>query len=119
MKLSDVVSRVTIDPRKLTGYALDPENPVGRHKARVFERVLGFTKDNYKALLEQIEDSALSAEARLKYTDTHGRHYAVDLEITGPERRRAVVRTGWLVASNSDEAWLTTLYVRKREEAAR
>ncbi|MGB9872508.1 MAG: DUF6883 domain-containing protein [Anaerolineae bacterium] len=119
MKLSDVVSRVTIDPRKLTEYALDPDNPVGRHKARVFERVLGFTKDNYEALLEQIEGAALTAEALLKRTDAHGRHYSVDLEITGPKGQQAVVRTGWLVAPNSDEAWLITLYVRKREEVGR
>ena len=52
MKLSDVVSHMTIDPRKLTEYALNPDNPVGRHKARVFEQALGFTKDNYEILLE-------------------------------------------------------------------
>lgn len=119
MKLADVVSRVAIDPRKLTEYALDPDNPVGRHKALVFERALGFTKDNYRALLEQIEHAALSAEAYLKLTDTHGRHYSVDLEITGLWGQRAVVRTGWLVAPDSDQAWLTTLYVRKGEEVGR
>ena len=116
MKLGDVVSRVTVDPRKLSEYALDPNNPVGRHKARVFERALGFTRENHRALLEQIERAALSAEAYLKLTDTHGRHYSVDLEITGLQGRRAVVRTGWLVAPDSDEAWLTTWYVRKGEE---
>jgi len=119
MKLSDVVSHVTIDPRKLTMYALDPDNPVGRHKARVFKRALGFTKDNYETLLEQIEHTALTAEAYLKRTDTHGRHYSVDLEITGSEGQRAVICTGWLVISNSDEAWLTTMYVRKRKEVER
>ena len=46
MKLGDVVSRITIDPRKLTEYALNPDNPVGRHKAYVFERALGFTKSH-------------------------------------------------------------------------
>jgi hypothetical protein len=113
MKLSDVVSRVTVDPRKVTEYALDPDHPVGCHKARVFKQALGFTKDNCKALVEQIERAALTAEARLKHSDAHGRHYAVDVEITGPEGQRAVVCTSWLVASNSAVAWLTTLYVRK------
>lgn len=112
MKLGDVASRVTIDPRKLTEYALDPEHPLGCHKAYVFERVLGFTIDNYRELLEQIERAALSAEAHLRRTDAYGSHYTVDLKVTGPEGQRAVVRTGWLVASDSEEARLTTLYVR-------
>jgi hypothetical protein len=116
MKLKNIVSRVTVDPRKLTDYALDPENPIGRHKAYVFEQVLGFTKENHEILLEQIERDVLTAEARLKRVDLHGRHYAVDLDVTGLQGQQAVVRTGWLVVPGSDEAWLTTLYVRKREK---
>jgi filamentous hemagglutinin len=54
MKLIDVVRRVIIDPRKLTGYALDPDHPVGCHKARVFQQVLGFTRDNYDGLWQPI-----------------------------------------------------------------
>jgi hypothetical protein len=81
MKLSDIVSRVVIDPRKLTDYALNPDNPVGRHKALVFERYLGFTRDNYKSLLQQMETQVLDSEAHMQRTDPHGRHYHVDLEI--------------------------------------
>lgn len=114
MKLGDVASLVTIDPRKLTEYALDPEHPLGCHKAYVFERVLGFTMSTYEPLLAQIERAALAAEAHLARTDVHGSHYTVDLNITGPEGQRAVVRTGWLVATSSGEARLTTLYVRSR-----
>jgi hypothetical protein len=113
MRLSDVVSHVAIDPRKLTDYALDPEHPIGCHKARVFEP-LGFTRHNYKSLLEQIESAALAAEAHLGWSDARGAHYSVDLEITGPAGQQAIIRTGWLVRPNSDEARLTTLYVRKK-----
>jgi hypothetical protein len=35
MKLSDIVSRIEIDPRKLTEYALNPDNPVGADKIEV------------------------------------------------------------------------------------
>lgn len=55
MKLSDVVSRIEIDPRKLTEYALNPDNPVGADKAVIFQRVLGYNRDNYQSLLEQIQ----------------------------------------------------------------
>uniref|UniRef100_A0A7C3PF69 DUF6883 domain-containing protein n=1 Tax=Oscillatoriales cyanobacterium SpSt-418 TaxID=2282169 RepID=A0A7C3PF69_9CYAN len=60
MRLSDVVAQVVIDPRKLINYALDPENPVGANKAVVFQQRLGYTKDNYEPLLQQIQAQALA-----------------------------------------------------------
>jgi len=44
MKLGEVVKRVIINHRKLTDYALDPDNPTGRHKALIFERRLGLPR---------------------------------------------------------------------------
>lgn len=114
VRLRDIVSRVVIDTRKLTHYALDPDNPIGRHKALVFERRLGFTRDNYALLLQQLETHVLEAEAHLQHTDQHGRHYRVDLEVTGTAGQRGIVRTGWLVVPGSDEARLVTLYVQRR-----
>ncbi len=116
MKLRDLVSRVTIDLRKFTDYALDPEHPVGRHKARVFKAALGYTRENYQALLEQIEAQVMDAEAILQRTDVHGQHVQVDLQIVGVAGQRAVVRTAWLIASGADEAHLVTLYVRTEEK---
>ena len=63
MKLGEIVSRVLIDSRKFTEYALNPDNPKGADKAIMFERHLGFTKDNYQLLEEQISIQALAAEA--------------------------------------------------------
>jgi len=83
-----------INSRKLTEYALDPDNPVGRHKAYVFERTLGFTKDHYEPLAEQIENMALEGEAVLKRIDHHGSHYSVDLTVTGLQGQYAVICTG-------------------------
>lgn len=115
MKLGEIVSRIAINPRKLTEYALNLENPVGYDKAVMFERHLGFTKDNYNSLLEQILAQALDAEAILGRNDEHGKRYRVDLEIIGTEGQREVVCTGWIVEPDSDEARLVTLYVRRRQ----
>lgn len=112
MKLGDIVDHVSIDPHKLTKYALNPEHPLGRHKAYVFERILGFTIHNYEVLLKQIERNVLFEESHQRRTDAYGNHYTVDLEVMGPEGQSATVRTGWIVSPNSDEARLTTLYVR-------
>jgi hypothetical protein len=114
MTLRDIVRRVVVDARKLIDYALDQENPIGRHKAVVFERCLGFTRDNYALLQQQIESRALDADVFLQRTDQHGRHFRVDLEVIGTEGQQEIVRTGWLVAPGGDEARLITLYVRRR-----
>ena len=114
MTLRDIVRQLVVDARKLIEYALDPQNLIGRHKAVVFEHYLGFTRDNYAILQQQIEPRALDAHASLLRTDQHGRHCCVDLEVTGTEGQQEVVRTGWLVAPVSDEARLIALCVRRR-----
>lgn len=115
MKLGDIVSRVVIAPRKLTDYALNPDNPKGADKAVMFQRYLGFTKDNYEPLLEQISEQALETEAIVGRADEHGQRYQVDLEIIGIEGQREIVRTGWIVEPDSEVARLVTLCVRKRQ----
>jgi hypothetical protein len=114
MKLRELVDLIVIDPRKLTNYALDLENPKGKDKAVMFERHLGYTKDNYQPLLDQINNLALDAEALPQNQDQFGTRYRVDLEIQGIEAQQIeVVRTGWLISPNSNEARLTTLYIIK------
>ncbi|MFQ6044016.1 MAG: DUF6883 domain-containing protein [Candidatus Poribacteria bacterium] len=113
MKLRDIVCRVIIDHRKLTEYALSPSSLRGRHKAIVFERVLGFTRDNYADLLEQIKKKILDAPATFHGEDEFGQRYTVDLTVRSTEERQAVVRTGWFVSHGADEARLVTLYVRR------
>ena len=67
-------------------------------------------------LLNRIESSVLDAEAILQKKDVYGQRYQVDIEIRGVEEdRKETVRTGWIVKPNSNVAWLTTLYVRKRK----
>ncbi|BAU10066.1 hypothetical protein LEP3755_05460 [Leptolyngbya sp. NIES-3755] len=111
MKLRDVVRQIEIDPRKLTNYALNLDSPKGADKAIVFRSALGFTRENYTLLMQQIVAMALDAEASVRELDEHGQRYRVDLEIIGVEGQREMVRTGWIVAEGSDIARLTTLYV--------
>ncbi len=113
MKFQEVIANLVIDTRKLTEYALNPDNPIGANKALVFEQQLGYTRDNYEGLLQQIQARALDAEAVTKEADQHGQRYQVDLEVTGVNGQTAIVRTGWVVDPEADFARLVTLYVRK------
>lgn len=113
MLLRELASRVVIDHRKLIGYALDPDSPRGRHKALVFERVLGYTLNDWQHLLSQLETLAPTVEARPHSADAHGRRYAADLLITGVNGRQATVRTGWIVRSEEDVVRRVTLWIEE------
>lgn len=113
MKLADIAERVIIDPRKLIYYALNPDSPKGKHKATLFNKVLGFNKDNYIDLIRQLETKALQADITFHSADTFGKRYTADIIIEGMKNRQAIVRTGWLVAETR-QAHLVTLYVKKR-----
>ena len=113
MKLADIAENIIVDPRKLTHYALDKRSPLGRHKASVFERTLGFTKENYVDLLCQLETKSLNAGAVFHSKDKYGKRYTVDILIDGVEGRQATVRTGWFIPAETREAHLVTLYVKR------
>lgn len=115
MKLGDLVKEIHIDVRKFTEYALNSEHPYGAHKAKVFESRLGYTKSNFELLQAQIESQALHCDAIENKKDKHGQRYTVDIVVRGAQGQQAVVRTGWLVPPDSNEAWLATLFVRKEK----
>ncbi|QTA85804.1 DUF6883 domain-containing protein [Desulfonema magnum] len=114
MKLADIADSIRIDPRKLTHYVLDPDSPHGRHKAVLFEKLLGFTKENYRDLIRQLEGGAMKAEITFHSEDRFGKRYTADIPVKGTEGRHAVIRTGWITVPESREAHLVTLYVRKK-----
>ncbi len=114
MKLADVADRVFINPRKLTHYALDPNSPYGKHKAVLFEKLLGFTKDNYANLSQQLETKSLPAEATFHSKEKFGKRYTTDVLVDGIQGQQVIVRAGWLIPPETNEAHLVTLYIRKR-----
>lgn len=115
MKLRELVEQVLIDPRKLSNYALDPDNPKGKDKAFMFAQHLGYTKENYQSLLEQIHEKVLDAEAIPQNQDQYGTRYQIDLEIQGVEPQQIeTVRTGWLIPKESKKARLITLFIKQR-----
>lgn len=47
-------SEAQVREAKLRDYALDPEHPDGRHKARVFRAALGLAREDWEDLRQQI-----------------------------------------------------------------
>ena len=106
------VQSATINPKKLTEYALNPNHPVGGNKAKVFESALGYNQSNADDLMRQIYEKLTSSEAVLGKLDEYGQRYTVDIPITGPNGNTVNVRTGWIIKTGSDIPELTTIYVK-------
>ena len=114
MKLGEIVSRSIIDRRKLVTYALNPNNPVGQHKAVLFQSRLGYNLNTYEHLLEQIERLVMQGEAIATRLDEYGQRYQVDLVVAGVNDQTAIIRTAWIVEPEFEDcARLISLYVRK------
>ena len=114
MKLRDLVQRILIDPRKVLNYALSSESERGKHKAKVFERRLGFNRSNYARLIAQIETAALETEAQVIDENEFGQHVRVDIRIIGVSAQTEMVRTGWIIEPDNDAARLVTVFIKER-----
>ncbi len=100
-----------IDPNKVTGYALNPDHPVGGNKARVFDSALGFNQTNADDLMGQIRQGVTENEPVPGVSDQYGQRFTVDIPVTGP-KGSGVVRTGWIYGPDATTPRMTTLFVK-------
>jgi hypothetical protein len=104
--------RVRIDDAKLRAYCLDPTNSVGRHKALVFERVLGLTQENVDELRELLVDAAQNEDALLIEDDGEDQTYRIDFAVARGGRT-VTVRSTWMVEERGERTRLITCFVRR------
>lgn len=104
--------RAIVDIRKLRDYCLNPDNPRGSAKARVFASILGFTAKDAHTLRARLLEVAASADATLGEIDLYGQRYTIDFEMN-TEMGRAELRSGWIILRSEDAPRLTTCYVRR------
>ncbi len=99
-----------IDDRKLEDYSLNPFHPVGKHKAYLFDKILGINYlDSFWLKFEIL--SAIKIEAAIATkTNNFGELWQVDFFITR-NNRTAKIRTGWIVQFDEDFPRLTTCYI--------
>ena len=99
--------RAVIPSAKLAAYALNPDHPVGGHKARVLASALGYTTGHADDLAKQLLAGLKHQPATMRELDAHGQRWMVDIPVTGPAGS-ATVRTGWIVRPGSDSPQLTS-----------
>ena len=96
---------------KLRDYSLNPNHPVGKHKARVFKAALGITLRDVDWLRERALERALTDDAKPETPSVFGDKYVIDsvLEYGGLS---ATVRFCWIIEFGTDFPRLTSCYVK-------
>jgi hypothetical protein len=96
---------------KLRDYVLSMEHPRGRHKAVLFESILGITVEEENILETAIRNAAIASTDCIDKGDNgFGRAYALAFELKTP-RASAMVMTAWIVLHEEDFPRLTTCYI--------
>jgi hypothetical protein len=97
--------------RKLEDYVLSTQHREGRHKARVFESVLGVSLMNRDLLREAILRAAATSDDVESHGDNgHGMVYSLRFPMRTTKGAATVV-TAWIVRRGEDSPRLTTCYI--------
>jgi hypothetical protein len=107
--------QATMDPKKFTEYALNPDHPVGGNKARVFASATGFTKDNAPDLMSQIQQGVTENPPIPGKVDQWGERFTVEIPVTGPTGA-GTVTTGWIYKPGETTPSLTTLLMKGKKK---
>ena len=96
---------------KIEDYVLNPAHWEGRHKARVFESVLGITLANKEILRDAILSVAANSDQVQTLGDNgHGMVYMMRFSLE-TARGSATVLTAWIVRRKEDFPRLITCYI--------
>jgi hypothetical protein len=96
---------------KLEDYVLNPAHWEGRHKARLFESVLGITLDNREVLRNAILLAAADSEdVEPRGDNDHGTVYILRFSLA-TERGTAMILTVWIIRHQEDFPRLITCYI--------
>ena len=109
MKLPNAYNAV-IDLKKLKDYCLNLKHPRGKHKARVFQSLLGINRDDAEILRVKILEGIANNDCLVGESDVYGIRYSVDFPIDVKERN-ALVRTTWIIKNKEDFPRLTSCYI--------
>ena len=105
--------QAVVDVAKLRDYALNPNHPRGRHKARAFAAVVGYTVRDADLLRELLLDQAARSDVTPGIADEHGQRFILDATVDGP-RGSGVLRSTWIVPADTSVPRLVTCFMRRR-----
>jgi len=95
MTFINPLADVSIDERKFTEYLLNPSHEKGKHKARIYDSILGFNLSNYRQLIDAIRDGLSKYPITKVQPSEYGLKYTIDMKLTGLTGKTVVI-TGWI-----------------------
>ena len=93
----------------LSDYCLDPEHDEGKHKARLFHELLGFTQDDVAQLVSLLRRAVGEGDAVLGVADRYGQRYVLDFPVAGLAGT-VKLRSAWIVRTGESVPRLVTCY---------
>jgi hypothetical protein len=103
--------KAIVEIEKLSDYSLNPNHPIGQHKARVFKAALGITRNDAEWLRERALEIALTEDAQRSAASVFGDKYVID-SVIEREGKSAIVRFSWIIEYGTDFPRLTSCYVK-------
>ena len=99
-----------IEIAKLTDYCLNQSHPRGKHKARVFESVLGLTAKNAEHLRTALAAAARNENASIGSSDLYGTRYIIDFTLKR-DGLTATIRSCWIIRNGEIAPRFVTCFV--------
>ena len=99
-----------LDLRKIHDYTLSLVHPRGKHKARIFELVLGLTAEDSLVLTGALLRAAAETEAIQGASDQYGIRYIIDFDLEH-KGRAALIRSCWIVLAGETVPRFVTCYI--------
>lgn len=103
-------NQVDIDIRKLKDYCLNPDHPLGKHKARLFYSKLGLKRKNAEVLKNMISERIREAEIKFEFEDKYGKRYSAEIRLY-INNKAAYVKTIWIIKKGEEIPSLVTCYI--------
>lgn len=96
---------------KIRDYLLNPDHPVGRHKARRWLEIFGYTRAHSEELREDLRaGAAAGAVVSCRSAQPSGLTWTVVLTVTGPNGHTGPVRSNWHTLAPGAAPRLTTAW---------
>lgn len=112
-RLPNSISASTIQ-EKVQGYFLNSNHPVGKHKARVLNSVLGYHYENWQELSDKMFDAVQTASVTKEVVTEHGTKYKVPITIMGRKNKSMVLNTVWQIDKGSNiPRFITTTFDKR------
>jgi hypothetical protein len=102
--------QAVVEDTKLLDYVLNPEHPIGRHHAMLFETLRGITRQNYEVLKAQLLRAASSVEVDAGKPSPFGQKFEMRFPVHGPLGTRPVLAV-WMREPTPVRPRLITCYV--------